>query len=78
MPSRPTPRGPSNLNRYAGVGVQFAATLGVFTYVGYWADGKLGTSPWLMIVGVFVGFGGGLTSLVYKVSPKSRSTDDDR
>ena len=78
MPSRPNSRGQRDLNRYAGVGVQFAATIGVFAFAGYWADGKLGSSPWLMIVGVFVGFGGGLASLVSKLSPKSRPTDHDR
>lgn len=75
MPSRTPARGPSDLNRYAGVGVQFAGTIGVFAYAGYWADGKLGSSPWLMIVGVFLGFGGGLTSLVHKISPSTRPSD---
>jgi F0F1-type ATP synthase assembly protein I len=78
MPTRTNSRGQGDLSRYAGVGVQFAATIGVFTFAGYWADGKLDSSPWLMIVGVFVGFGSGLVSLIYKFSPQSRRTDDDR
>ena len=78
MPSRTNPRASGDLQRYAGVGVQFAATIGVFTFVGHWADGKLGSSPWLMIVGVFVGFATGLVSLIYKFSPKPRQTDDQR
>jgi|RhiMetdeSRZDD1v2_1073273.scaffolds.fasta_scaffold2238072_2 F0F1-type ATP synthase assembly protein I len=52
--------------RYAGVGLQFAATLAVFALVGWWGDGKLGTSPWLLLIGVFAGFGLGFYSLVSK------------
>jgi F0F1-type ATP synthase assembly protein I len=25
--------------------------------IGYWADGRLGTSPWLLLAGLVVGFG---------------------
>jgi F0F1-type ATP synthase assembly protein I len=75
MPSRTTSRGASDLNRFAGVGVQFAGTIGVFAYAGYWADGKLDSSPWLMIVGVFMGFGGGLVSLVHKLGPRTPVSD---
>jgi F0F1-type ATP synthase assembly protein I len=25
--------------------------------LGYWADGRLGTSPWLLLLGVVIGFG---------------------
>jgi F0F1-type ATP synthase assembly protein I len=56
--------------RFAGVGVHFAATIGVFALLGYWADRFLGTSPWLLLVGVFLGFGLGLTSLVAKLGPR--------
>jgi F0F1-type ATP synthase assembly protein I len=29
----------------------------VFLYLGQWIDGKLGTDPWGMIIGVFTGAG---------------------
>ena len=63
--------------RYAGLGLQFAGSIGVFALLGWWLDEKLGTSPWLLLLGVFTGFGGGLYALVKKVpgvtrgSPKS-------
>ena len=66
-----------DLSRYAGVGVQFAATIGVFALGGYWLDAKLETGPWLMIVGVFAGFALGLTSLIYKFSPPKEPNDDE-
>lgn len=40
-----------------GLGVQFAATLVAFLFLGRWLDGRLGTAPWLTVAGVFVGFG---------------------
>lgn len=70
----PTPRSSgtqTELYRYASVGLQFAATIGVFAFLGYWADGKLGTDPWLLIVGVFLGFALGLVSLISKLSPRN-------
>jgi len=50
------------------MGVQFAATIGVFGFLGYWLDAKWGTSPWLLIAFIFLGFFGGLISMVSKVS----------
>lgn len=39
-----------------GVGVQFTATLLLFLFGGKWLDERLGTSPWLLLAGVFLGF----------------------
>ena len=44
--------------RWMGFGVEFVGVMGLFTYAGYWADGKFGTRPWLMIVGLAVAFVG--------------------
>jgi F0F1-type ATP synthase assembly protein I len=70
------------LFRYAGLGTQFAAVIGLFAWLGWWADGKLGTSPWLLLVGVFLGFLGGLVSIVKKVAPprgrRTRSSQDPK
>lgn len=40
----------------AGIGVQFVAVLLVFLFLGKWLDERLGTSPWLLMIGVFLGF----------------------
>jgi F0F1-type ATP synthase assembly protein I len=64
--TNPGPFG-SDYARYAGVGLQFGAAILVFAFGGWWLDGKLGTDPWLLIVGVFAGFAGGLYSLLKKV-----------
>ena len=64
--------------RLAGVGLQFAATIGVFALLGFWADRFLGPTPWLLLIGVFLGFGLGLVSLVSKLGPRepTKRTED--
>ena len=41
--------------RLGGLGVQFAVTVVVCTAAGWWADRELGTSPWVLFAGVFIG-----------------------
>ena len=52
---------------YMGVGLQFVLSILVFLYAGRWLDEKLGTSPWLLMLGVFVGFAAALYSIVRKL-----------
>ena len=59
----------SGYSRYATLGLQFAATLAFFTWLGWWVDQKLGTTPILLLVGVLLGFVGSLISIVSKVPP---------
>ncbi len=59
----------SGYARYAGLGIQFAVTVGVFGVFGYWLDTLLGTLPLLLLILVFLGFAGALFSLVRKVPP---------
>jgi F0F1-type ATP synthase assembly protein I len=46
------------VSELAGFGLQFVVAILVFLYVGQWLDRRLGTAPWLMIVGIFLGAGG--------------------
>lgn len=62
----------ADLGRYAGLGFQFAATLVAFGALGWWLDGKLGLSPWLLIAGVFLGATGGFLALIRAVGPPTR------
>lgn len=43
--------------RLAGIGIQFGIVLVAFLFAGKWLDDRLGTEPWLLMAGVFVGFG---------------------
>jgi len=70
-----------NLNaygRYATLGIQFVATMCLLGYAGYWADGKLGSYPWLMIVGLFLGAGGSFYSLLQAVPAPSKPSSSKR
>lgn len=41
--------------KYAGIGIQFGASIVLFLYIGRWVDQKLGTAPIFLILGVFIG-----------------------
>ncbi|MDA1265824.1 MAG: AtpZ/AtpI family protein [Planctomycetota bacterium] len=58
--------------RLAGVGVQFGAAITVFALAGHWLDGRFGTRPLLLILGVLLGFAGGTISLVLAVRAVNR------
>jgi len=59
----------AELARLSGMGLTFAATLGVFAYGGYWLDRWLGTLPLFLISGVLLGFLGATYSMARKVYP---------
>lgn len=46
------------LSDYMGMGLQISASFAFFVFLGYWADGKLGTSPLMLLVGVVLGMAG--------------------
>ena len=50
-----SPGGRGTAGKYAGIGIQFAASIVLFLYAGQWVDRRLGTKPIFLIVGVFVG-----------------------
>ncbi|MFN0208081.1 MAG: AtpZ/AtpI family protein [Planctomycetota bacterium] len=60
---------PPSLNHYSA-GLEFALTILVFVGIGWWLDGWLNTSPWLLVVFLFVGFSSSLYLLVKKVNAK--------
>ena len=45
----------ASLGQFAGVGFQFAVMVVLSALAGIWVDRRLGTSPWLLIVIVFLG-----------------------
>jgi F0F1-type ATP synthase assembly protein I len=62
-------------SEFAGVGMQFSATIVVFALAGIWLDKRLGTSPWLVILMVFGGAALGFWSMIRKMTkpgPKGR------
>ena len=75
-------RGPGRGNpvsglEFAGIGIQFAATILIFTFAGVWADKRFGTSPWFVLIGVFVGAGGGFYSMYRLVTRHTARRKND-
>lgn len=61
-----------------GVGLQFAASILLFLFLGMWADRKLGTDPWLLIAGVFVGGAAGFWSMYRRLVVEPRARDREK
>jgi F0F1-type ATP synthase assembly protein I len=49
--------------RYAGLGLQFVASILLFLFLGQWLDRRAGTEPLFLYVGVFTGAGGAFYSM---------------
>jgi F0F1-type ATP synthase assembly protein I len=65
-------------SEFIGYGMSFAASTFLFLLGGHWLDGKLGTSPLLALLGMFVGAAAGFWSLYSHVSGlRDRPTEDD-
>jgi F0F1-type ATP synthase assembly protein I len=60
--------------RYSGHGLTLAVSMVVFLMLGFWADGKLGTSPALTLIGAFVGAAAGFYSMLQHLilAPRAR------
>jgi hypothetical protein len=60
--------------RFAGVGIQFAVAIALFTLGGYWLDGKFpSVKPLFTVLGFLLGFVGATTSLIYQVAPPRKN-----
>ena len=53
--------------QFAGAGLQFAVTIVAFMFLGIWLDKTLGSSPWFVLVCVFLGAGAGFYSIYRKL-----------
>lgn len=61
-------------SKYVGVGLTMALSTGLFLYLGVRADRWLGSSPWLTLVGTFVGAAAGFWYMYYHlvIEPEQR------
>ena len=57
--------------RWMGFGIEFIGVMAIFSYAGWWADQKLDTGPWLMLIGFAVAFTG-MIYLLYKETANLR------
>jgi F0F1-type ATP synthase assembly protein I len=64
--------------QYAGLGLQFAMAVGLFMWLGWVVDHRLGWTPVLTIVGAFVGAGGGFYSMYRRLILEPRRDEASR
>jgi hypothetical protein len=66
-----------------GLGLQFVIVILVCLYAGMWLDRKLGTAPWLLVLGVVVGASAWFYSMYHVMADENRKArgvrrrDDD-
>jgi ATP synthase protein I len=60
--------------RLASVGIELSLSIVIGALGGRWLDGKLDTSPWLMIVGLILGVVAGFRSLIRTAQRANRET----
>lgn len=60
-----------------GAGIELGGAIILLTLAGWWLDGKLGTEPVLLIVGLALGFVAGFTQLLRQVR-RFQQADDAR
>jgi ATP synthase protein I len=62
--ARPDPDRIRKWGHLAGIGPLLVASVLVGYLIGTWLDSKLGTSPWLLVLGVLLGTAAGFVNLV--------------
>ena len=61
---KPDPERFRKWGQLAGIGPTLVASVVAGWLLGSWADGRFGTTPWLMVVGVLLGTVAGFVELV--------------
>jgi F0F1-type ATP synthase assembly protein I len=76
--SKPGHPAPVSAASVAGLGIQLAISILLFLYLGLWLDKKLGTDPFLLIVGVFVGAAVGMYNMYHMMTAAQRKERKER
>jgi F0F1-type ATP synthase assembly protein I len=76
-PRKGSANDPLDTSSLAGMGVQFLIAILLFLFIGKWLDSRLGTSPWLLILGVFGGATASTVAMYRRVFPPDKTTKAD-
>jgi ATP synthase protein I len=75
-PTAAKTRGYARTITASSIGLEMALAVVIGTLFGYWADGKLDTRPWLMILGIGFGFAAGMKGVFRYVRQAERDAKD--
>ncbi len=64
--------------KYAGLGLQFVASILLFLYAGQWLDRRFGTAPLFLYLGVFTGAGAAFYSMYRMLMADQRRDERER
>ena len=62
--------------KYAGLGLQFAGTVGLFVLMGYALDRQMGWTPWGLVSFTVISVIGGLYLLIKELMKANADTED--
>lgn len=68
----------ASAGKYAGMGLQFALSILLFVWAGQWLDRKLGTEPWCLVIGAFVGAAAGFTAIYRRLTAELKREEAAR
>ncbi len=63
---------------YLTIGLELALFLLAFIFIGRYLDSRLGTEPWLLLTGAFLGFFAGFYNLIKTLSRLSESEKEKK
>ena len=61
-----------DLRLYGSLGIEMTASVLIGTFIGYWIDKWLGTSPWILIIGFIFGAAAGFRNLYRFIAREDR------
>ena len=62
--------------QHLGHGLKWTLSVLLFMLIGAWVDSKVGTSPFVMILGAFIGAGAGGYSFYYHIVIEPRNREN--
>lgn len=68
----------ASASAYAGMGLQFALAILLFVWLGQWLDRKLGTDPWLLLLGAFLGAAAGFTAIYRRLTSDLKREEEEK
>lgn len=70
--------GGGSASRLMGLGFQFLLAILLGLYGGQWLDRRLGSAPWFLIIGVFLGAGASFYAMYRAMVAEGRRLDEER